>query len=210
LDGFAHGPFTQSPHNAYMDTLTEATESQLIAQAICGDESAFNSVYTLYHDRIYRYVLSRVHRGEDAADLTQIVFLHAWKALGRYRPTGAPFVAWLTAIAHNVVMSFFRRRHHPEFSIDEAAFDVRSEVDVEHLAEIQMSGEHVQSAIKRLRPAQQTVIQRRFLDNVPYSDLAESLGKSEGAIRITQHRALLALRQALQREDDWFEEESAA
>src|SRR5688572_3306276 len=92
-------------------------ERELVARATQGDEGAFTALYDYFFDRIYRHVYYRVGRTQDAEDLTQQIFLQAWRALSRYRQTETPFVAWLFTIAHNTIVSFYRRQK-PVQSLD--------------------------------------------------------------------------------------------
>jgi RNA polymerase sigma-70 factor, ECF subfamily len=178
----------------------QEVEESLVTQAIEGDKSAFTRLYDLHYDRVYRHVLYRVPSSEDAEDLTQLVFLQAWRAIGRYQLTGTPFIAWLFTIAHNLVMSFYRRTK-PTTPLEDDRREERSDNDPEHSAEAKFDQERIRAAITHLRPEHQQVITLRFLENLPHRDIAESLGKSEGAVRVIQHRALGELRRILEREE---------
>ena len=67
-------------------------------------------LYQRYLPQIYRYLRARTGNADDAADLTQQVFLKALSALPGYRPCGRPFITWLLRIARNAVADFYRRR----------------------------------------------------------------------------------------------------
>src|SRR5581483_12168401 len=88
---------------------TTSDESALVLAAR-HDASAFGTLYLRYLDRVYWYLRARTPSEEDAADLTQQVFLHALAALPRYRQQNVPFAAWLFRIARNVAIDFNRRR----------------------------------------------------------------------------------------------------
>ncbi|HEY3118971.1 MAG TPA: sigma-70 family RNA polymerase sigma factor [Chloroflexota bacterium] len=182
---------------------TEDEELTLVTAAIAGDRAAFTRLYDLHYDRIYRHVLYRVRSVQDAEDLSQQVFLQAWRAMERYRPTGAPFVAWLFTIAHNLTMSFYRhnkldRRQEGDNELELEG--VVAEGDPEEQAEARVDQDRVRAAIVKLRPEQQLVVSLRFLENLSHHDIAETLGKSEGAVRVIQHRALQELRRIMERE----------
>ena len=184
--------------------LTEAPtprepDDSLIVQAIGGDKIAFTQLYDFYYDRVYRHVLYRVPSAEDAEDLTQLVFLQAWRAIGRYRITGSPFIAWLVTIAHNLVMSFYRR-NRPTSSLDQDPMEERGDSDPELRTETTFDQERIRAAITQLRPEHQQVVTMRFLENLAHRDIAIALGKSEGSIRVIQHRALGELRRILEHE----------
>jgi RNA polymerase sigma-70 factor (ECF subfamily) len=171
-------------------------EAALVAQAISGDEKAFTELYDCYYDRVYRHVWYRVGSSQDAEDLAQQVFLQAWRALGRYRQTGTPFIAWLLTIAHNTVVSFYRRRRNAR-SLDEESWDWPSDEQLEMDAEVRLEHERVRQLIGRLKPEYQQVLTMRFLEDLAYKDIASALGKTEANIRVMQHRALNEVRKLL-------------
>ena len=175
-------------------------EAALVAQAIQGDERAFTGLYDQYYDRIYRHLYYRVGRAEDAEDLTQQVFLQAWRALGRYRQGVTPFVAWLFTIAHNTVISFYRR-NKGIFSVESDLADRASPDGVEEPTETRLEHERARRAMARLKPEQQLVLSMRFLENLEFRDISIVIGKSEGNVRVIQHRALHELRRLMESED---------
>lgn len=177
-----------------------AEEAALVAKAINGDHHAFTALYDQHYDRIYRHVAYRVRRIEDIEDLTQQVFLQAWRGISRYRQTGSPFIAWLLTIAHNVIVSFYRRSR-PAYSLEETATEPAAEEVMESFAEARLEGERVRQAIGRLKAEQQQVLIMRFLEHLEYRDIAQAVGKTEGNIRVIQHRALHELRRLLDREN---------
>ena len=179
---------------------SEGTEESLVIQAIGGDRAAFTRLYDLHYERVYRHVLYRVPSSEDAEDVTQLVFLQAWRAIGRYRVTGSPFIAWLLTIAHNLTMTFYRR-HRPTSPLMEDTKEDRTDSDPEIQAENVLSQQRVRAAITRLRPDHQQVITLRFLESLAHRDIALAMGKTEGAVRVIQHRALAELRRILAREE---------
>jgi RNA polymerase sigma-70 factor, ECF subfamily len=172
-------------------------EQSLVARATQGDEGAFTALYDHYFDRIYRHVYYRVGRSQDAEDLTQQVFLQAWRALPRYRQTETPFVAWLFTIAHNTLVSFYRRQK-PVQSLDDDVLQWPDEARSEGLAEIHLEHDRVRLAMRSLKPEHQQVLTMRFLEDLPFRDIASALGKSEVNIRVMQHRALQELRRKLE------------
>lgn len=171
-------------------------EERLIDASIAGDVEAFAALYDRYVERMYRHAYYRVGNRADAEDLTQQLFLQAWRAIGRYQRTGAPFVAWLFTIAHNLATSFYRRRRESApLDLETPAHDRWSDPEAEALA--QHDREAVRQAILKLKPDQQQVVMMRFLEHLEYADIAAALDKSEGNVRVILHRALGELRRAL-------------
>lgn len=169
-------------------------EDLLIAKAKEGDDKAFGVLYDRYVPRIYRFIFLKVHRKQDAEDVTHQVFLNAWENVKRYEFRGFPFSSWLYRIASNAVIDFYRtsRNHQPLESVPEEMFaETTNEAslldDAFHLKVIR-------TALHNLDPDQQTVLILRFIDDWTNKEIAEFLGKSEGAVRVIQHRALKLLK----------------
>jgi RNA polymerase sigma-70 factor, ECF subfamily len=154
-----------------------------------GDREAFGDLYRLYQPPVFR--LARAHLREGAEDAVAETFLRAWKALPRYRDTGAPFLAWLYGIARHVIADEFRRRARVEPRSDLPDRGVEWAVD-ERLS--------LAEAIRRLPGEQRQVVELKFLMGATNAEVAATLGKSEGAVNAKQWRALTALRTMLEDE----------
>ncbi|TET38686.1 MAG: sigma-70 family RNA polymerase sigma factor [Dehalococcoidia bacterium] len=174
-------------------------EALLIEQAAKGDAQSFARLYDLNVDRVYRHIFYRVSDIGVAEDLTQEVFLKGWQALHRYKRTGSPFVAWLLTIAHNLVIDHYRARKR-ETSLEASILPSDSATTPQQIAEVRWEQRELERAIMQLRPEQQLVIVLRFIDGFEYSEIAALLRKSEGAVRVIQHRALKELRRILGKE----------
>lgn len=160
---------------------------RLVERAKEGDRESFGDLYRQYHQPLFR--LARAHLGEGAEDAVAETFLRAWKALPRYRDTGAPFLAWLYGIAGHVIADEFRRRARVEVRPDLPDRRVEWAVDDE-LA--------LAAAIRRLPNEQRQVVELKFLMGATNAQVAAVLGKSEGAVNAKQWRALAALRRMLE------------
>jgi RNA polymerase sigma-70 factor, ECF subfamily len=173
----------------------ESTEHvrQLVARAQEGDRSALEELYLMHFDRIYSYLHVTVGNRHDAEDLTTQTFLKMLESIGRFRWQSAPFSAWLFRIAHNLAMDHFRagRRWQPEEDVPEPPGS--EEPSAEHEAMQAIGRESMMELIEKLSPEQQQVLTLKFVFNFPNADVATILGKTEGAIKSLQHRALASL-----------------
>lgn len=169
-------------------------ERALIQKAQEGDGEAFGALYDYYLPKIYRFVLLKVGRREDAEDLTHQVFLSAWEHVRRYEHRGFPFSSWLYRIAGNAVIDHYRTdRHHQD--IDTVPEETFAETDTTgETIDTAISAHHVRAALLKLEPDQQSVLIMRFIDDLSSKEIAEALGKTEGAVRVIQHRALKQLK----------------
>lgn len=174
------------------------SEDLLIQRAVKHDSGAFAALYDNYIDQVYRHVYYHVSSRTDAEDVTQETFIKAWKAIAKYKRTGAPFAAWLIAIARNLIADHYRTRKgtiHLEQSPEQAeAVGNSAETSPEAIAEASFKQSYVRQAILKLKGEKQKVILMRFIDGFSYGEIARVLHKSEGAVRVIQYRALNDLR----------------
>lgn len=172
-------------------------EKNLIKQAKKGEESAFGRLYDHYIGPIYRFVLVKVGSKAEAEDLTHDVFLSAWQNLKGYKHQGHPFSSWLYQIARNRVIDHYRTRK-ANVSIEDTDEELFKVVGVvENRLETTLTMEKIRSAMVKLSPDQQDVIMMRFVEDLSNEEIAEALGKSEGAIRLLQFRAIQNLKDTL-------------
>ncbi len=172
-------------------------EARLVDLSIGGDPQAFARLYDIHMDRVYRHLYYRLSKVEEAEDLTQQVFLQAWQSIRRYKRQGSPFIAWLLTIAHNLIVDRHRaKKDSVPLEIDVVDHD--RGVDPEWYTQAKLDQEHVRTALKKLKPEQQYVIAMRFLENIEYATIAKNMGKTEGNVRVIQHRGLQALRKVLE------------
>lgn len=172
-------------------------EEKLVRSAVRGDSSAFGALYDHYQAIIYRFILIKVGRREEAEDITHQVFLSAWQKMASYKHRGFPFSSWLYQIARNQVIDHYRSNKN-DVSLD--ASDPESfAAAVDHQADLgeKMQIEKVRIAIARLKPDYQDVIILRFVEDMSIKEASAALGKSEGAVKLAQHRAIRELKKIL-------------
>ncbi len=169
-------------------------EEKIIKMAIRGKASAFGLLYDHYQPRIYRFVAIKVGRREEAEDLTHQVFLNAWQSIGDYRHLGHPFSSWLYKIARNQITDYYRTRRETANldNIDPEYFVVPASAQFDLSAKMEF--ERVRNAMRNLKQEYQDVIIMRFIEDIPIKDVAVTLEKSEGAVKLLQHRAIKELR----------------
>ena len=175
---------------------------ELVARAQKGDRDALEELYLIHFDRIYSYLHVSVGNRHDAEDLTTQTFLRMLESIGKFRWQSAPFSAWLFRIAHNLAMDHFRatRRWQPEEEVPEPDPDESTSAETGALESI--GRKSMLELIEELSPEQQQVLTLKFVFNFPNAEAATILGKTEGAIKSLQHRALVSLQKQLQRRED--------
>jgi RNA polymerase sigma-70 factor (ECF subfamily) len=167
------------------------SEVYLLQQAVRRDRTAFSTLYDLHIDRVYKFVFYWLPSQADAEDITQEVFVRAWRSIDKYKVSESPFIAWLITIARNLVNSHYRsvKRLVPLDDMDPAG-----DSNPQKEAEINFTRDYVRDAIMKLKGDKQSVIQMRFISEMSYEEVAKAMNKSEGAVRVLQYRALKELK----------------
>jgi RNA polymerase sigma-70 factor, ECF subfamily len=171
----------------------------LVDRAQQGDRDALEELYLIHFDRIYSYLHVSVGNRHDAEDLTTQTFLKMLESIGKFRWQSAPFSAWLFRIAHNLAMDHFRanRRWQPEEEVPEPDADESTSAETGALEAI--GRKSMLELIDDLSPEQQQVLTLKFVFNFANAEAATILGKTEGAIKSLQHRALVSLQKQLEK-----------
>ena len=189
-----------------MAELIQVDVEAMVRDARAGDTHALGRLYDTYRDRVVRFATGRLGDAEKAEDVTSETFESVLRNLGSYR-AGTDFEAWLFTIAHRRVADHFRRRsRRREVELDETVHPTDrgglpgSLPAVAGPEEAVLAAERraeVAGAFRRLRADQQEVLALRVLGGLSAVQVAEVLGKSEGAVRVAQHRALRSLRELM-------------
>jgi RNA polymerase sigma-70 factor (ECF subfamily) len=172
---------------------------ELVDRAQRGDRDALEELYLIHFDRIYGYLHVSVGNRHDAEDLTTQTFLKMLESIGKFRWQAAPFSAWLFRIAHNLAMDHFRasKRWQPEEEVPEPPPDESTSAEAGALEAIGQKS--LLELIEDLSPEQQQVLTLKFVFNFANAEAATILGKTEGAIKSLQHRALVSLQKQLEK-----------
>src|SRR5690349_9784805 len=172
----------------------EAEGSRLIALvelARNGDSEAFGQLYDHYHASVYRFLYYRVGSVPLAEDLTAETFFRALRSMSSFRWQGKDFGAWLMTIARNLTTDHFKssRTRLESTTEDMSAHDSSTEgPEVAVLATL--TNEALLTALKKLPPEQQECLIMRFLQGLSIAETAKVLGRSDGAIKQLQLRAV--------------------
>jgi RNA polymerase sigma-70 factor (ECF subfamily) len=132
----------------------------------------------------------------DAEDLTTQTFLKMLESIKRFRWQSAPFSAWLFRIAHNLAMDHFRATRRVQLE-EEVPEPVDQELSAEAAAFQSIGRASMLDLIDELSPEQKQVLTLKFVFDFSNVDAAVILGKTEGAVKSLQHRALVALQKRL-------------
>jgi RNA polymerase sigma-70 factor, ECF subfamily len=187
------------------DVCTDAEMLTLLKDAQRGVPAAYDRLYNLYADKIFRYVYARLGQRESAEDLTADVFVRLIQVLPRFsvnaeRPV-ASFSAWLYRIAGNLLTDHHRRqRHRQHADIDDHVGLTENSPPSDQRVAAAEEGQRVIQALAELGHEQQAVVIYRFAEQYSSQQVADLMGKTTGAVKALQHRALINLRRLLSEE----------
>ena len=179
-------------------------EKVLLARAKKGEIAAFESLMTAYENRVYTLALRSTGSEQDAADITQEVFLRAWKSLDSFRGDSS-LSTWLYRVTSNLCVDLARKRvvESGTASIDDAESPAASIADPsrtiqpEQAVENQELREELQYAIAQLSEEHRKVVLLRDVAGLAYTEIARTLGVEEGTVKSRLARARNSLRKIL-------------
>jgi RNA polymerase sigma-70 factor (ECF subfamily) len=180
-----------------LKALKKEADDRLLIEAAQRDPARFAELYELHFERVYAYVVKRVHDRTESEDLTSEVFHQALANLKRFEWRGIPFAAWLFRIAANLISDRWQRSGR-EISDEEqlnAAHASPAEIeDVERRATLFR-------LVETLPAEQKHVVVLRFVEQKSIKEVAQAVGKTEGAVKQLQFRALSSLRERMEGAD---------
>ena len=191
-----------------MKQLHVDTDDMLVARYSEGDNKAFDELMARYQSKIYNYILFTVRNQEVAEDLFQETFMKAIVTIqqGRYAADGR-FGAWITRIAHNLVIDTFRtERSENTISNDECEVDLLNDADLcDDNVEMQMVNDQTLADVRRLVNAlpanQREVVYMRYYQDLSFKEIAEITGVSINTALGRIRYALLNMRRMAEEKD---------
>ena len=184
-----------------------ADPDSLLAVALAGDvDRAFEQLVIAYRAPIVGFVRRMLRNDARAEDVAQDVFVRAYRALRTYdaeRRAALRVRSWLYAIAHNLARNAVRDDGPPALSLEHPDGAPRAELDDRApgpavLAERSEAWEQIHRAIGALSPALRAPFVMRYVDDLPYDEIASALDRPLGTVKASAHRGLLAVRAALE------------
>ncbi len=171
-------------------------ENKLVKKAKRGDSEAFGKLYDRYISQIYRFVFFKVNNIPEAEDITQQVFLKTWQNIRSYKfKRGARFSSWLYSIARNSVIDYYRTsKKHTD--IEDVKYDSRftTSPKFDEKLDRDKKVKQVEKSLSVLTEDERDVVIMKFVEEFSNKEIEETLGKSQGTIRVIQYRALKKLK----------------
>jgi RNA polymerase sigma-70 factor (ECF subfamily) len=199
-------PVAEDPSDDLTESSSEPSEAEafeeVIAAARTGDPDAWGQIYRKFAGPVYGFFVHQVRDPEAAEDLTAGVFVEAIQAASRFQGSLGALRSWIFRIARNDLVDYWRhaRRVQSE-TIDEVDdADLARAIPVDDPADTAISSvnrSRLLASVHRLSPEQRQVVLLRLSADLSSAEIAKVMGKSEGAIKALQYRALAVLRKAL-------------
>jgi len=156
----------------------------------------FSSIYDKYVNKIYRFIFIKVSSQEIAEDLCSETFLRGWQVFKERRDIENP-PAFLYQIARNLIIDHYREKGKAKIVSAEYSQIIDPKTDLEEKAISSSDFDNIRQALAGLKEDYQTVIIWHYLDDLSVPEIAKILDKSEGAVRVSLHRALKTLKNNL-------------
>lgn len=184
-----------------MENLTQMTDDKLVSLYVGGNNSAFDVLLNRHKDRLFYYIYFIVRSKEVAEDIFQETFVKAIIKLqeGRYQPDGK-FGAWITRIAHNLVIDQFRQERNENLvSNDETEVDLLNNAALaEGTIENRMVNEQVlrdvRALVNELPDCQREVVYMRYYQQLSFKDISDITGVSINTALGRMRYAILNMR----------------
>jgi RNA polymerase sigma-70 factor, ECF subfamily len=190
----AAGPGGDDRAYAASSETDEAEASRLIALvelARQGDSEAFGQLYDHYHLQVYRFLYYRVGSQALAEDLTSDTFFRALRSMSSFRWQGKDFGAWLMTIARNLTTDHYKSgKNRLEVTTEDMSPHDSATDGPETAVLTSLTNEALMAALKQLPVEQQECLVMRFLQGLSIAETAHTMGRSDGAIKQLQLRAV--------------------
>jgi RNA polymerase sigma-70 factor (ECF subfamily) len=177
--------------------MTEAELKKLLLRAQTGNPEAFGLIYDQFSDKIYRFIYFRVGHKEVAEDILSDTFVKGWQKINQINSPQA-LSGWLYQIAKNNIIDYYRLKRE-SIALSEVEEFLEDEADPVDSANLVFQEKKILELIELLPKEQQEVIKYRFFEDLSNEEIAYVMSKSEGAIRVIQHRAIAKLKELLKK-----------
>jgi RNA polymerase sigma-70 factor (ECF subfamily) len=159
----------------------------------------FEKIYDTYVERIYRFVFIKVNSTEIAEDLTSETFLRTWQKYKNKDNKIENIQAFLYQTARNLVIDYYRDKGRAQLiSLDYVPLSDNN--NVEEIVQKKSDLAKIKSALSKLNDDYQNIIIWHYIDDLSIEEISKMLNKSQGAVRVTLHRAIKSLKNIMNEE----------
>lgn len=175
--------------------MTEEELKLTLEACQAGDTAAFGRIYDHFAARLYKFIFFRVGHKEIAEDILADSFIKAWTKIRQINSAKA-FSAWIFQIAKNNIIDYYRVRKSTIAieEVEQILEDATSPIDE---TDLRLDQKRILNALTHLPSDQQQVIRYKFFEDLTNAEIAQIMGKTEGSVRVIQHRAIVRLQEML-------------
>jgi RNA polymerase sigma-70 factor (ECF subfamily) len=174
----------------------DAHDERLLIAAAQNDPARFTELYEEHFERVYAFIARRVRNRDDAEDVTSEVFRDALANVGKFEYRGAPFVSWLYRIASNAIADRWRRAAREQgTALADDPPDESCNADPEEAE----NRARLFRLVVTLPSDQRRVIEMRFAEGKSIAEIAREIGRTDGAVKQLQFRAIQSLRASIEK-----------
>lgn len=175
--------------------MTEEELKNWLQKAQSGDQEAFGRIYDHFADKIYRFIYFRVGHKEVAEDVLSDTFVKSWEKINQINSPSA-LSGWMYQIAKNNIIDYYRVKKEL-VALSEVEEFLEDEANPVDSANLSFQQDRILNVLSLLPQDQQQVIKYRFFEDLSNEEIAYVMSKTEGAVRVLQHRAILRLKEIL-------------
>jgi len=172
--------------------MNKRDEQKIIIDCQKGNKEEFGRLYDWYVRKIYDFIYYKTHHKETAEDITSRVFIKALEKIDTFDNSRGFFSAWIYQIARNAVIDFYRTKKG-DIGIDDI-WDLVGNDNLERDIDVRQKLKSVEDYLKKLKSEQREIIMLRVWQEMPYKEIAEIIGKSEGSCKMMFSRTINELR----------------
>lgn len=173
-------------------------EKELLSQVTSGNKDAFGQLYDLYAPRLFRFIRLKVNSETLAEDLSSESFLRIWEYLQEQeKEIEETFQALLYKTARNLIIDYYKRKSSQEILISDDFQEFLSQEPAKDEISSKEIADQIHKALVQIKEEYQDVLIWYYIDELSVSEIAKTLHKSQGAIRVLIHRGLASLKKHL-------------
>ncbi len=180
--------------------MQEEQLKDILKKAQSGNEEAFGLIYDHLAAKIYKFIYFRVGHKEIAEDILSDTFVKGWQKISQINSPAA-LSAWLYQIAKNNIIDYYRIKKETVNITDVENF-LEDEVNPIDDTNLNIEQKKLLEVLKELPEEQQEVIKYKFFEDLENEEIAYIIGKTEGAVRVIQHRAITKLKELIKTKYD--------
>ena len=175
--------------------MTEEDLKNYLEKAQNGDTDAFARIYDLFFEKLYKFIFYRVGHKQISEDLLAETFVKAWQKIGQIGNSKA-LSSWLFQIAKNNIIDYYRSKK-TTISLEEVEDFLEEVISPVEELDLNLEQKKILEVIQLLPVEQGLVIKYKFFEDLSNQEIAILLNKTEGAIRVIQHRAVIKLKELI-------------